>query len=132
MPHGGSSRKARASSKGSTKSLRDVMSFARDDNIRARLCKARVPGTPTKFCAIASEAPQPVVGRAVAELGLYRSGVTSHTSIVPLTWNELGWLRGQPTKSEASFSHRKSLETAIERSQAYLLSIQKPEGYWVG
>src|SRR5687768_17289312 len=24
------------------------------------------------------------------------------------------------------------LETAIEQSQAYLLSIQKPEGYWIG
>ena len=24
------------------------------------------------------------------------------------------------------------LEAAIEQSQAYLLSVQKPEGYWVG
>ncbi len=31
-----------------------------------------------------------------------------------------------------SFDPPKGFETAIERSQAYLLSQQKPEGYWIG
>src|SRR5688572_5277953 len=49
-----------------------------------------------------------------------------------LTLNEGNRLSGQPGMSEESFSHRKSLETALKRSQDYLLSIQKPEGFWVG
>lgn len=49
-----------------------------------------------------------------------------------LTLNEGSRLSGQPGISEASFSHRKALETALKRSQDYLFSVQKPEGYWVG
>ncbi len=49
-----------------------------------------------------------------------------------LTVNEGNRLSGQPITSEQSFSHRKALETALKRSQDYLLSIQTPEGYWVG
>src|SRR4029450_1415559 len=41
-------------------------------------------------------------------------------------------LSGQSIRSEGSFSHRNSLETAIQRSQNFLLSEQKPEGYWIG
>ncbi len=41
-------------------------------------------------------------------------------------------LNGQPVKSQPSSSHFKALETALRRSQNHLLSIQKPEGYWVG
>ena len=41
-------------------------------------------------------------------------------------------LSGQPDTSETSISHRKTFETALQRSQNYLLSIQKPEGFWVG
>src|SRR3982751_5730180 len=40
-------------------------------------------------------------------------------------------LGDKPRHSSALQSH-KDLETAILRSQEHLLSIQKPEGYWVG
>lgn len=49
-----------------------------------------------------------------------------------LTVNEGNRLSGQPAASRESSSHRKTLETALQRSQDYLLSIQKPEGFWVG
>jgi squalene-hopene/tetraprenyl-beta-curcumene cyclase len=39
---------------------------------------------------------------------------------------------GQPIPAEFEFSHQLSLETAIQRSQKFLLKEQKPEGYWVG
>ena len=39
---------------------------------------------------------------------------------------------GQPIHSEFASSQQLSLETAIQRSQRYLLKEQKPEGYWVG
>ena len=39
---------------------------------------------------------------------------------------------GNPITVEFKFSHQISLETAIKRSQNYLLREQKPEGYWVG
>jgi squalene-hopene/tetraprenyl-beta-curcumene cyclase len=41
-------------------------------------------------------------------------------------------LSGQSIRSEGSFSHRNSLDAAIQRSQNFLLSEQKPEGYWIG
>src|SRR5215468_7707948 len=41
-------------------------------------------------------------------------------------------LGGLPIATEFGFSHRISVETAITRSQNYLLKEQKPEGYWVG
>jgi len=46
--------------------------------------------------------------------------------------NERDRLSGQSVRSEGSFSHRNSLDAAIQRSQDYLLREQKPEGYWVG
>lgn len=49
-----------------------------------------------------------------------------------LTVNEGNRLNGQPAASRESSSHRKALETALKRSQDYLLSVQKPEGFWVG
>ena len=35
-------------------------------------------------------------------------------------------------QTPSDFSHQLALETAIKRSQAYLLREQKPEGYWIG
>jgi len=49
-----------------------------------------------------------------------------------LTLDEGNRLSGQPVTSEASFSHGKALETAIQRSQDFLFNIQRPEGFWVG
>ncbi len=46
--------------------------------------------------------------------------------------NEGNRLNGQPSAADRSSSHRKTLETALKRSQDYLLSIQRPEGFWVG
>src|SRR6185295_2680719 len=51
---------------------------------------------------------------------------------VSLTLSDGDRLSGQPATSDRSFSHRKAFETAISRSQNYLLSIQRPEGFWVG
>jgi hypothetical protein len=39
---------------------------------------------------------------------------------------------GQPVITAPPSGHRRALETAIQRSQDYLLREQKPEGYWVG
>jgi squalene-hopene/tetraprenyl-beta-curcumene cyclase len=39
---------------------------------------------------------------------------------------------GQPIATECNIGQQRSLESAIRRSQNYLLSIQKPEGYWIG
>jgi squalene-hopene/tetraprenyl-beta-curcumene cyclase len=39
---------------------------------------------------------------------------------------------GRPIHSEFAFSQQLSLQTAVQRSQRYLLREQKPEGYWVG
>ena len=41
-------------------------------------------------------------------------------------------LATKPRQRDSGFRPQGELETAIERSQAYLLSQQKPEGYWVG
>jgi len=49
-----------------------------------------------------------------------------------LTVNDGNRLNGQPSAAEQSSSHRNALETALKRSQDYLLSVQKPEGFWVG
>ena len=38
----------------------------------------------------------------------------------------------QPRETEFAFSQPLALELAIQRSQQYLLRVQKPEGYWVG
>jgi squalene-hopene/tetraprenyl-beta-curcumene cyclase len=43
-----------------------------------------------------------------------------------------GRTSGQPIHAEFAFSHQLSLETAIQRSQNFLLREQRPEGYWVG
>src|SRR5262249_17165958 len=41
-------------------------------------------------------------------------------------------LRDKPRQQQPDARFRQALETAISRSQKYLLSVQKPEGYWVG
>jgi len=41
-------------------------------------------------------------------------------------------LGGRPASANRTFNHRSNFDAAILRSQAYLLSEQKPEGYWVG
>src|ERR1700740_2893527 len=38
----------------------------------------------------------------------------------------------KPFQTDLGFRARIDLETAIERSQTYLLGEQKPEGYWIG
>jgi squalene-hopene/tetraprenyl-beta-curcumene cyclase len=38
----------------------------------------------------------------------------------------------QPRQQNLGFRHHTGLETAIARSQSYLLGSQKPEGYWIG
>jgi squalene-hopene/tetraprenyl-beta-curcumene cyclase len=38
----------------------------------------------------------------------------------------------KPRQSDAGLSHQSDLETAIKRSQDYLLGEQKAEGYWIG
>jgi len=38
----------------------------------------------------------------------------------------------KPLRTDVGFESRIALEAAIERSQNYLLSLQKPEGYWIG
>ncbi|MEY2407638.1 MAG: squalene-hopene/tetraprenyl-beta-curcumene cyclase [Verrucomicrobiota bacterium] len=39
---------------------------------------------------------------------------------------------GSAVPNDRSFCHRSNIDAAILRSQTYLLSEQKPEGYWVG
>ena len=39
---------------------------------------------------------------------------------------------GQPIPGDGTSSHRPAIDAAILRSQTFLLSEQKPEGYWVG
>ena len=39
---------------------------------------------------------------------------------------------GRPTENSAGDNHLAALHAAITRSQAFLLTEQKPEGYWVG
>ncbi len=41
-------------------------------------------------------------------------------------------LGGKPASVNRTFIHHSTLDAAILRSQTYLLSEQKPEGYWVG
>src|ERR1039457_718794 len=41
-------------------------------------------------------------------------------------------LEENPRQQDLGFQPQIELEAAIERSQQYLLSQQKPEGYWVG
>src|SRR5437660_10892236 len=43
-----------------------------------------------------------------------------------------GWPGTQTRETEVAFSQLIALDRAIERSQQYLLRVQKPEGYWVG
>ncbi len=43
-----------------------------------------------------------------------------------------GWPGTQPIEAEFAFSQPLAVETAIQRSQQFLLREQKPEGYWVG
>jgi squalene-hopene/tetraprenyl-beta-curcumene cyclase len=58
--------------------------------------------------------------------------VVLRLSTVSFTLNDSNRRSEEPVASEASLSRRPSLETAIQRSQNYLLQEQKPEGYWVG
>ena len=41
-------------------------------------------------------------------------------------------LEANPRQQDLGFRPQLELEAAIERSQRYLLSQQKPEGYWIG
>lgn len=65
---------------------------------------------------------------------LYTIAPTFQTGHVSVRLADKGRDRtsGQPTPAEFAFSHQLSLDTAIQRSQNYLLKEQKPEGYWIG
>ena len=39
---------------------------------------------------------------------------------------------GNPRQQDLGFEPHQELAAAVERSQQYLLSQQKPEGYWIG
>jgi squalene-hopene/tetraprenyl-beta-curcumene cyclase len=55
-----------------------------------------------------------------------------HTRAVSRIATRPDRLRGQPVNIGLGFGQNISLETAIRRSQNFLLSEQRPEGYWVG
>ncbi len=51
---------------------------------------------------------------------------------VSVTQTQNGLTADKPLQQDFGFHSRAELETAIQRSQNYLLREQKPEGYWVG
>jgi squalene-hopene/tetraprenyl-beta-curcumene cyclase len=67
-----------------------------------------------------------------SELGLYTTPRALKLSGVPEILSEVRRVGPYPTASASKVLLPPDLETAIERSQTYLLSLQKPEGYWVG
>ena len=66
------------------------------------------------------------------ELGLYTPPRALKLSAVPEILSETRPVGPYPTASASKVLLHSELETAIERSQSYLLSLQKPEGLWVG
>src|SRR5215207_6583012 len=63
-------------------------------------------------------------------LVLYRRAVDLQTPRVDVMTFRAGRVQEEPRS--VGFRPPLILETAIERSQGYLLREQKPEGYWVG
>jgi len=55
----------------------------------------------------------------------------SHRIRVPVKFDE-NHFRNEPRQQDFGFRSRADLDAAIRRAQNHLLSIQKPEGYWVG
>jgi hypothetical protein len=49
--------------------------------------------------------------------------------VVALRESSLG---DKPHRNAPEILLKPELETALRRSQDYLLSLQKPEGYWIG
>ena len=66
------------------------------------------------------------------ELGLYTPPRAHKLSNVPEILSEIRPVGPYPTALVNKVLLQSDLVTAIERSQRYLLSLQKPEGYWVG
>src|SRR6266700_1793486 len=64
--------------------------------------------------------------------GLYTRRSTSQTRGVSALLMHKGGPGTNAMEAEFAFSQPISLQTAIQRSQRYLLREQKPEGYWVG
>jgi squalene-hopene/tetraprenyl-beta-curcumene cyclase len=67
-----------------------------------------------------------------SEFGLYTFLPDPHIVFVRLTSDAGDRHSGESIQSEGLFSHLYYLETAIQRSQSFLLSQQTPEGYWAG
>ena len=64
--------------------------------------------------------------------GLYFRGVRRQTMAVDVVALRESGSGENPRQQDLGCRAQIELETAIERSQAYLLSQQKPEGYWIG
>src|SRR5206468_10957286 len=77
-------------------------------------------------------APILIAGTSPLELGLYTPPHAHKLSNVPEILSETRRIGPYPTALANQVLLDSDLETAIERSQSYLLSLQKPEGYWVG
>src|ERR1700735_5680805 len=56
----------------------------------------------------------------------------SHSIGVSVTLTQDRNLDGKPLQTDFGFRPWVDLESAIQRSQNFLLREQKPEGYWVG
>src|SRR5438309_5090219 len=80
----------------------------------------------------AAACPSPWQGLHPAPKSLYISRAISQCSFVSVLIMHKGWPGTQPLETEFAFSRRISLDTAIQRSQQFLLREQKPEGYWIG
>src|SRR2546426_5249953 len=84
--------------------------------------------------ALTSGSADPLLnaGTLASELGLYTPPRVHKLSSVPEILSETRPVGPFPTALASKVLLHSDLETAIERSQTYLLSLQKPEGSWVG
>src|SRR5216683_17097 len=71
-------------------------------------------------------------GTSPLELGLYTPPRAPTLSDVPEILTEARRVGPYPTALANKVLLHSDLQTAIARSQGYLLSLQKPEAYWVG
>ena len=65
-------------------------------------------------------------------LALYTWALTPQTKAVDVVALRKSSIEDSPHQQDLGFEPQMELEAAIERSQQYLLSQQKPEGYWIG
>jgi hypothetical protein len=74
-----------------------------------------------------------LLGRcASGGLWLYTRAVTEQSMHVDVVSVRERFIEDRPRQQDLGLEAQIELEAAIERSQHYLLSQQKPEGYWVG